>query len=156
MKVPFFLLLIFVISGCTKFTTRMRIKPQLENENGVLISNSQTNPYKFTLNEHGDLLINYKVIFKNTLESPVNINLEKAYYQANEEQRPLACRTFQGTLKEINLKKGEQTGVECSAIITPNATNKLKLNDTDIKLVLLINKRPYSFDYRVFAEEFTR
>lgn len=156
MKMLFSLLLVFFISGCTKFTTRMRIKPQLENENGVLISNSQMNPYKFTLDEHGNLLINYKVILKNTLPTPVDVNLEKAYYLANEEQRPLTCKTYQGALKEISLKKDEQVGIDCSAIITPNATNKLKLNDTDIKLVLLINKKPYSFDYRVFAEEFTR
>lgn len=156
MKNVILLLLVFIIGGCTKFTTRMRVKPTLEFENGLLISNSQTNPYKFQLNDRGELVINYKVILKNTIETPVNVNLEKSYYQANEEQKGLNCATFKGASKEVTLKKDEQAGIVCSALIVPNSANKLQLNDTDIKLVLLINSKPYSFDYRVFAEEFTR
>lgn len=158
MKRTFLFLLFFIglLNSCTKFTTRMRIKPEISYENGVLISNSQTNPYKFVLNEKGDLVIDYKVIVKNTLDKLVDINLEQAYYKAGDEQKPLDCKSHQGNLKNINLKKEEQAGIECSAIVTPNSVNKLKLNDTDIKLILSFNNKPYSFNYRVFAEEFAR
>jgi hypothetical protein len=148
-----FLLLIF--AGCGQFKTYIRVKPQLVYENGLLISNSQTNPYGVNI-ENSILKINYNLIAKNISDKPVEIDLSNSTYQANDEKKKLDCRVHHSNLRIHFLKTNEQVAVACDIEITPNSVNKLSLKDTDILFEVSLNRRVQSFTYRVFAEEFAQ
>lgn len=154
-KIMTLILLSALAGSCSKFTTRIRLKPQLVYENGLLISNSQTNPYKFVF-ENDLLKINYNIIVKNISEKSIEINLENAFYQANDEKNNLHCLFYHISGTTHLLKKDEQVAISCMADITPNPTNKLTFRDTDIKLAIPLDKTVHSFMYRVYAEEFTK
>ncbi len=154
-KIFTFILLSLSVGSCAKFTTRMRAKPQLVYKDGLLISNSQTNPYKFVF-DNGILKVNYKIIVKNINEKPASINVENAFYEANSEKNNLYCMISHFGGKKRMLSKDEELAISCEADIIPNNINKLTLKDTDIKLSIPLDKNIYSFAYRVYAEEFVK
>ncbi|MFA6238108.1 MAG: hypothetical protein WC635_12315 [Bacteriovorax sp.] len=149
------ILVSFIISGCAKFITRLRVKPQLLYEDGLLISNSQTNPYRFKY-ENNQLRIDYALIIKNNVQEPKELDLTNAYYQANQEKSDLKCLFPKTNQTKKTLKFEEQALATCSVNITPSSLNALMLKDTDITLSIPLAHNIHNFTYRVFAEEFVQ
>ncbi len=151
-KTLFLSFICIFLSGCSKFKTYMRTQPKLKYEDGLLVSNSQTNPYKFSY-ENGVLLINYSIVVKNISEKTIDINLESAFYEANDEKKSLGCELYNDKKKIVSLESAKQVAVACHAELIPNQVNKLSLRDTDIKLSIPLNHSWHSFAYRVYSEE---
>lgn len=150
----FFVCLIIInVASCAKFKTLIRIKPKLEYSNGLLISNSQVNPYKINKSNDG-LKIDYKVIVKNILQKETEIDLSSSSFKANEEAGSLDCKIFKRELKKMTLSSDEQIAIQCSVTLIPNHLNKLMLKDTDVDLSISLNSSKHNFSYRVYAEEF--